>query len=146
MQRRPHPRECSTPKCLLQRTVMRLAGSYSNIFCIRSTPSGHKRGNTCGCNSVWMVTTCCKCHRPLACKTHIVQVLRVPLRELVPVAQLGDARPNLLAGRPEQLEDVEQLLQFAVPREDGLLQAAEEQHARVTRHGGSGPGPGQLLQ
>jgi hypothetical protein len=49
------------------------------------------------------------------------QVLRRPARELVPVAQLGDARPRGLVGRAEQLEDVQQLLQLRVPREQRLL-------------------------
>lgn len=45
----------------------------------------------------------------------------MPLRELVPVAQPGHAGPHLLAGRAQQLEDVQQLLQLAVSGEDGLL-------------------------
>ena len=50
-----------------------------------------------------------------------MQVLLLPLRELVPVAQARDARPDALAGRAEQLEDVQQLLQLGVAREQRLL-------------------------
>ncbi len=46
------------------------------------------------------------------------QVLRRPVGELVPVAQLGDAGPLVLAGRAQQLEDVQQLLQLAVAGEE----------------------------
>jgi len=46
------------------------------------------------------------------------QVLRRPVGELVPVAQLGDAGPLVLAGCAQQLEDVQQLLQLAVAGEE----------------------------
>ena len=136
-------------------TVMRLAGSYSNILAMRSMPAGHSLGNTL-CRSCRQQrgarglgrgnpaiaqsggsqrdrTACCSqtgCARhgearqegrprgaapPLPC-------LRVPLRELVPVAQLGHSLPHILAGGAQQLEDVQQLLQLAVAGEDGLLQ------------------------
>lgn len=60
----------------------------------------------------------------------LAQILRVPLRELVPVAQLGHARPHVLAGSAQQLEDVQQLLQLAVAGEDGLLQAGRRQRGK----------------
>jgi hypothetical protein len=50
--------------------------------------------------------------------------LLAPVGELVPVAQLGHALPGALAGRAQQLEDVQQLLQLAVPREQRHLRAA----------------------
>lgn len=49
------------------------------------------------------------------------QVLRLPLRELVPVAQLGHARPNVFGGRAKKFEDVKQLLQFRVTWKQGRL-------------------------
>mmetsp|Transcript_36645 Transcript_36645/g.90485 ORF Transcript_36645/g.90485 Transcript_36645/m.90485 type:complete len:280 (+) Transcript_36645:895-1734(+) len=54
-------------------------------------------------------------------RDHLVQVLLLPLRELVPVAQARHARPQLLVGRAQQLEDVQQLLQLAVAGEQRLL-------------------------
>lgn len=38
-----------------------------------------------------------------------------------PVAQLGYTRPDVLRGCPQQLEDVQQLLQLTVSWEQGLL-------------------------
>ena len=55
------------------------------------------------------------------CKGVQVPRLGLPLREFVPVAQLRDARPDVLVGRAQQLEYVQQLLQLAVPREQGRL-------------------------
>ncbi len=54
--------------------------------------------------------------------SYTVQVLGMPLGELVPVTQLGHARPKFLTGRAQKLENVPELLQLAVAREDGLLQ------------------------
>lgn len=51
----------------------------------------------------------------------LVEVLLAPVGELVPVAQLGHASPLRLCGRAQQLEDVQQLLQLAVPGEQWHL-------------------------
>lgn len=64
------------------------------------------------------------------CAACLGQVLRVPDRELVPVAELRDARPHVIRGRAQQLEDVEQLLQLAVAREQRLLQRQERRRER----------------
>jgi hypothetical protein len=66
---------------------------------------------------------------------HLCQVLGLPLGELVPVAQLGHAGPHILAGRAQQLEDVQQLLQLAVAGEDGLLRRqGNAEQAQVNTH------------
>ncbi len=57
----------------------------------------------------------------LECDKHLLQRLRLPLGELVPVPQLAHSRPHLLVGGPQQLEDVQQLLDLAVSREEGRL-------------------------
>jgi hypothetical protein len=54
-------------------------------------------------------------------RDHLVQVLGFPLGKLVPVAQSRDARPDVLPGRAEQLEDVEELLELGVAGEERLL-------------------------
>lgn len=53
----------------------------------------------------------------------LLQGLRAPVGELVPVAQLAHASPLVLLGRAQQLEDVQQLPQLAVPREQRHLRA-----------------------
>jgi len=52
-----------------------------------------------------------------------LQGLRLPLGELVPVSQLAQARPHLLVGGAQQLEDVQQLLDLAVAWEQSSLHA-----------------------
>ena len=64
------------------------------------------------------------------CAACLGKVLRVPDRELVPVAELRDAWPHVIRGRAQQLEDVEQLLQLAVAREQRLLQRQERRRER----------------
>jgi hypothetical protein len=53
---------------------------------------------------------------------HFLEVLRPPVRKLVPVSQLCHSWPGSFVRSAEQLEDVQQLLQLAVSREQGLLQ------------------------
>jgi hypothetical protein len=52
---------------------------------------------------------------------------RVPVPVPSPVPQLADAGPDLLTGGAQQLEDVQQLLQLRVAREERLLQADSKQ-------------------
>ena len=52
---------------------------------------------------------------------HLREVLGLPLGELVPVTKAGDAGPDILRGRAEQLEDVQELLQLGVAGEQRLL-------------------------
>mmetsp|Transcript_56948 Transcript_56948/g.180181 ORF Transcript_56948/g.180181 Transcript_56948/m.180181 type:complete len:344 (+) Transcript_56948:281-1312(+) len=49
---------------------------------------------------------------------HAGEGLPPPLGKLVPVAEAGDPRPRPLGGRAEQLEDVQELLQLRVAREE----------------------------
>lgn len=55
-------------------------------------------------------------HEVHACRLQagegLIEVLLAPVGELVPVAQLGYARPLLLCGCPQQPEDVQELLQL----------------------------------
>ena len=52
---------------------------------------------------------------------HLAQVLGLPLGKLVPVPQPRNPGPHILAGRSEELEDVEELLELGVAREERLL-------------------------
>lgn len=49
---------------------------------------------------------------------------------LLPVLQLADARPDLLGRRAQQLEDVQELLQLGVAREQRRLQSGKSCVAR----------------
>lgn len=52
----------------------------------------------------------------------LAELLCSPLRELVPVPELSHTRPLVLTGGAQELEDVQQLLELTVTRENGLLQ------------------------
>jgi len=51
----------------------------------------------------------------------LLQGLGLPLGELVPVPQHAHSRPDLLVGGPQQLEDVQKLLDLAVAWEECRL-------------------------
>ena len=117
-------------------TEMRRAGSYSIIFCIKSTPSASSVGKNR--DKSWA------CHWGHSCLqvnggfSSTVSPLRsppltpdfqatIPGQCNAPVPEPCDARPVLLSGRSKQLEDVQQLLQLAVSGEESLLRMEGEE-------------------
>ena len=64
-----------------------------------------------------------------------LQWLGLPVGKLVPVPELAHAWPHLLIGRPQQLEHMQQLLQFTVAGEQGLLQQDECEQAKDSCRG-----------
>lgn len=125
---------------------MRWAGLYTNMAFMRSMPSGSRLGNTLQAAVTLRGTHHAECwlmlgdavlghEKSQACQACLgsshkntgapLQRLGLPVGELVPVPQLAHAWPHLLVGRPQQLEHMQQLLQFAVAGEQGLLQQDE---------------------
>ena len=119
-------------------TDMRWAGSYTNMAFMRSIPSGSRLGNTLqaaiklrgthhaeGCLMLGDLVRGHEesqaCQACLAAATRTLgaplQRLRLPVGKLVPVPELAHAWPHLLIGRPQQLEYMQQLLQFTVAGE-----------------------------
>jgi len=67
-------------------------------------------------------------------RDNLGEILRLPLRELVPVAQVGDARPHLLVWRTKELENVKELLKLGIAREERLLASELGKHASDAPH------------
>jgi hypothetical protein len=146
----PHTNTPKHPPPLC-RTEMRLAGSYSSVALSRSRPASSRVGNTrdrscgrhCGnsCLFLWFTFLvlvlerrgkrrlrwsrrgCCAvlCVCAFGAKACTAHPPNLTARAPAPVAQAADARPHVLVGRAEQLEDVQQLLPLAVAGEQRLL-------------------------